>query len=512
MVSGYPSKFPLLKIASLKWGYNQPTKYQVCPSIPSLAFRWATSPSVHSLVKELGQIEQILSYFHLGCATLLQRQCKRTRAQLLGNLDKGMLDILYAMPKVLTKEHRIEMCTAVAKHGANIARRMEKACGLEKMELLPQLMASAPLGNVTFMDMVGHFKKDPEEAPKQPAEAQKKTTKDTASARIELQPKMISYDCHGQPITKQDETNTQKAELVEEIAWQRWENASNVLDSRANMQARGKAMVAITSLYNYVHNTADSGLTEKRLAVLNSLSLTRVSGEKTPKLELRSNLEILKHELILPVPCRKESDLLDPKISKHPRAVKVSVSTVPENSPATLFTFMISPDLSLPPIPAVAGEELEWTGGNSAHVFWAMTQDHVETKWNCELVTISDTIVCSCNFAELTGKHCSMTETSLVEVPCITNTRTIPVGENIVLRCRPPKEKEKATRQAVTWQTSEKRKVKELSAALQAEKRDAEASVPKGEMWDVDVPAAKRSKKKETFTLASPAGEPADAS
>ena len=148
---------------------------------------------------------------------------------------------------------------------------------------------------------------------------------------------------------------------------------------------------------------------------------------------------------------------------QHPRAVKVVLTESTdadqerscENWPEFLLRteFMVTPELSLPKSPAIAGDAHVWKLNDYGHPFWVIPRDDDDKKWNCEVFHIGVTQAYAVPGTEL--KACSARAFN-VTIPALHNTRPIKVGEAIVLKWPKPKEVPKLQVQAPTWRSSVK--------------------------------------------------------
>ena len=84
-----------------------------------------------------------------------------------------------------------------------------------------------------------------------------------------------------------------------------------------------------------------------------------------------------------------------------------------------------------------------------------MKRSREKDKWNCELATVAQNVVCVAAFNDTSAApegNRPVHNTAAIEVPTIVNTRKIRKGEEVVLRWAKPVEKPKEVR-VKTWQT-----------------------------------------------------------
>ena len=137
--------------------------------------------------------------------------------------------------------------------------------------------------------------------------------------------------------------------------------------------------------------------------------------------------------------------------------MRYSVTSADGNIQATHF--LLSPELSLPKPPTVAGAELQWSRTHAPLVFWAIQRSHEEDKWNCQLVPTPCHLVLVANMSE------TVNHTASADVPSIVNVRTIMKGDEVVLQCAPPPPP-KQQKRIMTWQSDHAAKVRKGAAKL----------------------------------------------
>ena len=83
------------------------------------------------------------------------------------------------------------------------------------------------------------------------------------------------------------------------------------------------------------------------------------------------------------------------------------------------------------------------------HPFWVIErQSSVEEDWNAELVFRDVTQVMAGDSKDFGGD--AFTDTFTITLPCITNTKEIKAGQNVILKHEIPKKPEKVKR-GYTW-------------------------------------------------------------
>ena len=92
---------------------------------------------------------------------------------------------------------------------------------------------------------------------------------------------------------------------------------------------------------------------------------------------------------------------------------------------------------------------LEWQKNDAVHPFWVIKrQSSVEEDWNAELVFRSVTQVLAGDSQDLGND--AFTDTFTITLPCITNTKEIKAGQNVILKHEVTKKPEKVKR-GLTW-------------------------------------------------------------
>ena len=105
---------------------------------------------------------------------------------------------------------------------------------------------------------------------------------------------------------------------------------------------------------------------------------------------------------------------------------------------------------------------MEWKLGHCAHLFWGVARDHRQEMWNCELVEVLVNVVQALGFSA-SGKFQDssvMSQTTVVTVPVLTNTREIKKDEQVILKWTAPPKKEKEAKEK-TWITEATAKAKQ---------------------------------------------------
>ena len=103
----------------------------------------------------------------------------------------------------------------------------------------------------------------------------------------------------------------------------------------------------------------------------------------------------------------------------------------------------------------VVGEDLAWLPSHRAFLLWCLKRSHDDDKWNCELLTVTQNVVCVAQFNDASAAPAAnrpVSNTAAIEVPTIVNTRKIQKDQEVVLRWAKPIEKPKEAR-VKTWQT-----------------------------------------------------------
>ena len=122
-------------------------------------------------------------------------------------------------------------------------------------------------------------------------------------------------------------------------------------------------------------------------------------------------------------------------------------------------TYSVSPDCSLR-----SDAEVKEKGGKdivSRCPFWACKRSSKETEWNCDLFYVQSNSVVIHKWQGLKIKQHMRPDSCAtnVDVPVLVNTRKIPKGTEVVLKCDPPAppKKQDANKNKRTWETDAKR-------------------------------------------------------
>ena len=419
VVANLPLNNPLLKIAMLKWSYAQQPRNGYCPVADSGRIKYlrAQVPDV------LNTCEKCLSYFRGVAALAVAGLDAFQRTQFLGNLDKKIVTALLAPD-------------GKAKNSAFYAERFG--------EVLRQMMAVASelhQGPVEFPD-------PPVKVPEAASSSNSKPHRGSGEPEAKVPkilPKVIQFDAEGKPTTEQETRVDQKKRNVETIAWAAW--GEGEIQTEKNRTASAKALVQ--NVLFEVHRktfTADVPI--------------RMEREKDVRCIATTSLKI--GALRVPAVVLHPTSLME-TASKHFHSVSVECKELGASAGKPKI-FHLSPEFSLPKTPEVAGENLEWKPVHSAHLFWGIARDHREENWNCELIQVPVNNIQALGFSasEVFQERVVLSQTTVVTVPVITNTRAVQQGEELVLKWKEPPQKEKKVKEK-TWMTEAKDAAKEAT-------------------------------------------------
>ena len=219
----------------------------------------------------------------------------------------------------------------------------------------------------------------------------------------------------------------------------------DVQNTHAEACARGIVMAAL--------QMAQACYSTKMLAL--PLEVIRYKGT----VSVVAKSDIGKHALVAPVAIMNTSSLVAAASCKHPRAVRVALQENPsaeesnEEWPHFLpqREYMITPELNLPKTPAIAGSGHHWKRINYAHLFWLITRDDSEEKWNCEMFNIDVTQANALQHRGSSGTARAIARAFSVAVPALRNTRAIAQGDTVVLKWPKPKAVAKPPPAGTTW-------------------------------------------------------------
>ena len=151
----------------------------------------------------------------------------------------------------------------------------------------------------------------------------------------------------------------------------------------------------------------------------------------------------------------------------HPNAATARVRYATAQDAEMEIALSITPQLSLPSTPAVAGiadggadpiSSHEWSRSNACFLFWAIPRTHEKQKTNCAILFTPCENVTTCGFGSVPvlSDHPPVVSLISADLPLMTNTKPITKGEAIVCfqeKAQKPTPKAKVPR---TWYEKEK--------------------------------------------------------
>ena len=426
---------PRTKIALMKHAYTRPTVLGYCP-LPDKA-------KIATLMKNdmaKGRFEEVLNYFHHTLGKAYEALSNFDKVKFLGNVDVSMVEVLY---------------TTVSKKPNNLAIELISALGLAAGKMRERLFAMLD-GNGDGKDYVLRSK-CPVEIPSAPAVAEEKkgdgrdNGKKEESELPEVAPKVLQFDGDGNPVSEQDSIVDTKVSHDERYNWMAWVKTDVFKNHYEFLCAKWTCITAIMKLHL---RTVDPEL---------KVEIKKEKGKV--KCVALTDFEV--GAIRLPLAIWRPETLADK--SEHPHALVVDYEETRAGNATEGGTkdfkirrvFKASPDLSLPKLaPSVEGRpsDHEWKPSNSANLFWAIKRYHEESEWNCDTceVRVNEVVAVAFNACATVKDKDPISMAAQVTLPLITNARKIKQGDELVLKCPPPPEKEKKDPKRKTWITEAK--------------------------------------------------------
>ena len=399
-VAEMPMTAPFVKIAMIKWAYRQPVKSGWCIG--------PDAPKLRAMTDEILQPANTLLKAIHGLGKDMKHLSVRDQDRILCNCDIGVAEGLLTPPK---------SCIALPKRKEALATAV-----------LPHLRQSQKLiPDVKLCRLLPDFLKDEDLFAEQ-----------SVTPSDKISPVVIMFDEHGAPTNSQD-VRVEPVPQPETLSVQAWFEMESV--QTRLLAARAKSTVH-ASLLAFASATMPLVLAKVKLTRLGSLVCVVAATD------------FAKGALLLP--CLALGNNLAER-SLHPHAVRLQYLVLDEHG--TVFqrcSYDLSPELQLPK-PAAAGGGGGLSEQHNPNLFWAMKRTHVETEWNCEVHNVLTQAIVVTSFqgnTEFLDERCHGIN-GQVEVPVITNTRTVRAGEELVLRWRAPIEKERKVKER-SWITDQR--------------------------------------------------------
>ena len=447
VVSPYPTVFPRIKIASLKWAWKQiPKMGGWCELPPSIAHRLASSGTC-SMSNLMLDIEDAFSQLGRLASTVVEKSEQKKKVKWISEVEINTLVKVFAVPKkddgglsVSEQEERLaqECAEIMAAKLITLDKSTPRASdGASKVTGLVESFQ----GTNSLLRLVLSKLKDS-------AFVEKVTKPGSASSSTvveDLVPKVIKLDSEGNPTTWHErEASAPKAnvEVIDCEAWQRMQAAPRTISNAKALIFSCTACVRAESSHH--------------------VAIVRQGGEITSKAKCAIEVGALQVPLgfgnmgsIVAVAAHAST-----ASTHHPHAVTVEVSwKVSEKEKEAGFekeshvlVFKVNPEFHLPKARGDPKKPLEWEKNSAAEIFWGIKRMKKEDdEWNCE-IRYRDVVPVVAAMAVNTSNWNAdpVTDTFTVRVPYIVNTHRIDPDKAIVLKWQLPKKVETKKRPK-TW-------------------------------------------------------------
>ena len=450
IIAPYPTEYPTIKNACLKWAWKQAPNKGWCPLPPSISQRFAAE-SKFQMVEFMTQLEASLLQLTKIASTVVEDD--RTKVKWIAEVEIGVMAKVFAVPKSEPNKSVHQQETELRQQCAVfIATKWETLW--QSPEFKSKTQPEFPVDNDLLKMVVQHLQA---------------TTKATAASSVVtekpvpvLVPKVIQFDEDGRPLSRHETVRARGEEEVETIPWALW--ASDQAKRDDTSMAKMLLSLAMASLH-------DNDNTPKPIALV----------KKSNTLQALTTMALETRQLVIPLFFKKQSSVVtggDGSLLNHKAvSAKVSWTKAPTadqqaaglEAEETAVTVHVQPELKLP---TKGDQGLQWSPSDSVHPFWFIKRTERpedDLQANADLVHQDLTHVMACSFKPLSSAVAELapsTETFSVSVPCIVNTRPIEAGDEVVL----------------TWrlrQRKEKRKIEEENAYDQLVRRVRTQARPK---------------------------------
>ena len=418
IIAPYPTEYPTIKNACLKWAWKQTPNKGWCPLPPSISQRFAAE-SKFQMVDFMTQLEASLLQLTKIASTVVEDG--RSKVKWIAEVEIGVMTKVFAVPKVDPNKSVHQQETELRQQCAVfIATKWETLW--QSPEFKSKTQPEFPVDNDLLKMVVQHLQA---------------TTKATAASSVVtekpvLVPKVIQFDEDGRPLSRHETVRTATKEEVETIPWALW--ASDQAKRDDTSMAKMLLSLAMASLH-------DNDNTPKPIALV----------KKSNTLQALTTMALETRQLVIPLFFKKQSSVVtggDGSLLNHKAvSAKVSWTKAPTadqqaaglEAEETAVTVHVQPELKLP---TKGDQGLQWSPSDSVHPFWFIKRTERpedDLQANADLVHQDLTHVMACSFKPLSSAVAEIapsTETFSVSVPCIVNTKPIEAGAEVVLKWR----------------------------------------------------------------------------
>ena len=409
-----PEQFSFVKVAAVKHAYSchssriqhgfcEPFRKQVMKQILS-------EPDLKDVMR---QAEELMSFYHTTCSEVLAALAKAEKTRFLGNLDRDIFTCIigeYGDKTVgaTASQRQADLHLVAGKFYARLASLDKGKTGTALPPPHWQLAAATP----------------------PPLKTQQK-----------LESKIIEFDMKGKPLSSQDTSSGQQAEMFE---WQKFMRTSNVATSA--QQERIKALVF--SVLGRIHYDRESAPTSVELDIARGVS------SKQPQVLAGKELQV--NEVFL-IPLVKSMNSITLK-GGQPWELAVGVQ---EGDAAPIAAY-IQGSSTLPKLAVASAVAESSQGPRTDHVwknsdfpwpFWLVQRSNIAEECNCVISTCQTRHVSTFQasaVAESSEKTCKV-HTVEVNIPVITNNKVLAKGDELIVywkKAAKPAQKAKTR----TWQ------------------------------------------------------------
>ena len=427
VVAPWPTDFPRLKNACLKWSWFQPPSRGWCPLPPNIQHR-LQKDSKYKMSKLMEDIEDALCFLSKRASTVVGGKNLKQKTKWIGEVDIGIITKICAVPKSVevggrqlrVSEQEVNLELECAEFIATKLLQLHdfKIGNQEQLALQSRVPGNQLLGLCVKKLNTPDFVTTAKEASAKAKEDKGLTgQKDKSTVVEELVPKVIAMDTDGKP-TSSHETKMVEVVDAEVIPWRTW---LSLQEDVSRISYAKSCLVTGAFLLNGKFDDPPVAMIRK---------LGKVSTKATKDIGIG--------ELVAPLKIQKMSSICtddDRSVVRHPHAVTAAISwPVSEQerecgveSESHELNLVVQPEFKLPK--RKQGEGLEWSMQDAASLFWGIKrQEKVEDEWNCEIVhqDVMGVLASTDEDSRLRGMGVSIApsaETYTATVPIIVNVK-----------------------------------------------------------------------------------------
>ena len=423
VVAPYPTDFPIIKNACIKWAWKQPTKKGWCQVPPSISHRLCDE-SKYGMRGFMLQLEWAMLALSKFASTVVEDL--KTKTKWIAEVEISIITRAFAAPNSQDgntfEQHEDELSEQCAAFIATKLLFWADQPGFEgHIKSLPS--------NTKLM---GRVHEHVSNLDVQRGETNKK--KQESAVAETLTPKVILMDRDGRPVSGHETMVTKQQVAVDTIAWSTW--AEKQTQRNDKDMAKLMLMLAMGMLHDHATTTIPISCVKSGSAIKAFATRTIEAGE-----------------LVVPLLFKHQSSMVTvgEGVNVHPKAVCAVVSWAVTPSDADreagregesenrTVPVHVQPELKLP----TKGEKgWDWTLSDAVHPYWFIKRtDKDDSEANAHLVYQDMTHVQQCYLEPLSSAVAALapaTEPFSASQPFIVNMQKIVAGGKVILKWTQP--------------------------------------------------------------------------